>query len=216
MDNNIYLVLEFDNNLINIPFRSLEYVDSFTEMYDNPLELVASLNKLLALGIPNEEILDAYLATSIYNINDDKQEFTDRSLAVKYNRNRFNKDDLLLKLITYLKSNLSNLHTFSGMENILNNYRKKKKITGNITDKEIEAISNIYLNDSYKRRKECYFKLKDKGIKIKEDEHKIDYSKVSLKELDEEELYLLITLTNMSLDELKEYTHKQMASGHTR
>ena len=51
---------------------------------------------------------------------------------------------------------------------------------------------------------------------IKEDEHKIDYSKVSLKELDEEELYLLITLTNMSLDELKEYTHKQMASGHTR
>ena len=216
MNNTIYLVLEFDNNLINIPFRNLEYVDSFTEMYDNPLDLVAVLNKYLELGIPKEEILDAYLATNLYNINDDDQQYKDRSLAIKYNYNRFNKDDLLLKLINYLKSDLTHLHDFSGMENILNNYRKKKNLTSNITDKEIEAISNIYLNDSYKRRKECYFKLKDKGIKIKVDEYKIDYHKVTIKELEEEEKQLLVILTNMSLDELKEYTHKQMASGHTR
>ena len=102
--------------------------------------------------------------------------------------------------------------------NMNNNLVKLNNISKTYYTKEneIEAISNIYLSDSYKRRKECYFKLKDKGIKIKEDEHKIDYSKVSLKELDDEELYLLVTLTNMSLDELKEYTHKQMVSGHTR
>ena len=75
MNNPIYLVLEFDNTLINIPFRHLEYVDSFTEMYDNPLDLVAVLNKYLELGIPKEEILDAYLATSLYNINDDEQQY---------------------------------------------------------------------------------------------------------------------------------------------
>lgn len=214
--NTIYLVLEFDNNIINIPFNGLEYVDEFTVMYDNPLELVASISQLLDFGIPNEEILDAYLASSLYNINDDQQEFKDRSLAIKYNRDRFDKNDLKIKLANYVKSDISRMSEYSGFENILNNYRNKKKMTGAITDREIDAVSDIYLSDNYKRRKESYYKLKDKGIRTKVDELKIDYSKTTLNELLEDEKYLLVTLTNKSLDELKEYTHKQLVSGHTR
>lgn len=214
--NTIYLVLEFDNNIINIPFNGLEYVDEFTVMYDNPLELVASISQLLDFGIPNEEILDAYLASSLYNINDDQQEFKDRSLAIKYNRDRFDKNDLKIKLANYVKSDISRMSEYSGFENILNNYCNKKKMAGAITDREIDAVSDIYLSDNYKRRKESYFKLKDKGIRTKVDELKIDYSKTTLNKLLEDEKYLLVTLTNKSLDELKEYTHKQLVSGHTR
>ena len=160
--------------------------------------------------------MDAYLASSLYNINDDSQDYNDRSLAIKYNRDRFDRNDLIIKLSKYLKEDKSRLHEYSGIEKILNNYREKKQLTGAITDREIDIISNIYLSDNYKRRKQCYYKLKDKGIRTKVNEIRIDYSKVTVKELEEEEIFLLITLTNMSLDELKEYTHKQMISGHTK
>ena len=216
MNNNIYLVLEFDNNYINIPFGDLASVDEFTQIFDNPLELVGALDDYLELGLPREEILDAYLASSLYNINDDSQEFRDRTMAIKYNRDRFDNNDLKIKLVAYLKGNLSRLKELSGMEQILENYRKKKKTNRDISDKEIEAVGAIYLDSSYKRKKECYFKLKDKGIKTKTNEYKIDYRKTTIEELIKDDIMALISLTNMSLNELREYTHRQLASGRTR
>ena len=35
MNNPIYLVLEFDNKIIYLPFKNLEYVDNYTIGFDN-------------------------------------------------------------------------------------------------------------------------------------------------------------------------------------
>ena len=216
MGNNVYLVLEFDSELINIPFPDILSVDEFTQFYDNPLELVAALDDYLELGIPREEILDAYLASSLYNIKDDSQEFTDRALSIKYRRDIFDKEDLKKKLIGYLNGNLLRLREFSGMEEILTNYRKKRGTTKPISASEVEAVALIYLEDSYKRRKRTYYQLKDNGIRTKINEYPVDYSKTTVEQEMQDEVIALRTLTGMKLDDLISYAHKQLTSGRAR
>lgn len=216
MSNNIYLVLEFDNELINIPFKDLASVDEFTQIFDNPLELVAAMDDYLELDIPREEILDAYLASSLYNIKDDGQEFRDRSLAIKYNRDRFDRKDLQIKLVSYLNGNLKRLKEFSGMEQILANYRKKRSLNGEVMAREIEALCAIYLERNYKRQKECFFKLRDKGVKTKVNEYHVDYRKTTIEEIVAYDMRTLMATTGMSLVELRSYAHRQLTKGMHR
>ena len=70
----IFLVLEFDNNLIYLPFKSLEDIDNYTVGFDNVLELLATSNDILGLNIPREEMVDAYISKDIDSVNDDMQE----------------------------------------------------------------------------------------------------------------------------------------------
>ena len=39
----IYLVLEYDNRLVYLPFQKLEYVDAFTSGYEDRVELCETL-----------------------------------------------------------------------------------------------------------------------------------------------------------------------------
>lgn len=209
----VYLVIEFDNRIIYLPFKNLECVDSFTVGFDNLLELAAAINDYLSLNIPREQIVDVYLSESIDLVYDDMQEFDKRYLTVKYNRDDFEKNDLEKKLINYLKTNINLMNLDNGLNRVIRNYKNKyNKET--LDDKDIGRITLLYLGDNYKRYKECYFKLKDEGQKVKIHKHDIDY--VKHKEHEEEDKMLLIKFTGMNLDELSDYVRMQEKIGRSR
>ena len=206
----IYLVMEFDNNRIYLPFKSLIDLDNYTVGFDNMLELVATTKDILGLSIPNEEILDAYISTDIDNIEDDMQEFNDRYLSIKYMRDNYDKKDLEKKFIKYVKSNLNrSFSEFAGLKNIYDNYVIKYLANRTITDTDISKISLLYLGDNYKRYKDVFYKLKDKKVNVKILEKEIKYTKENIDKMYEEDIMLLVNGTNMSIPELNECISRQ-------
>lgn len=207
---NIYLVMEFDNNIIYIPFISLESIDEYTKGFDNPLELVAVTKDIIGLEISNEEILDAYISEDIDKIEDDMQEFNNRYLAIKYQRDDYDKFDLERNFIKYVSNNRDDaFKEFNGLKNIHDNYVSKYLNNRNITDRDIMKIALLYLGDNYKRYKECFFKLKDKKYQIRIKEKRILTSEESIKKAYEEDKMLLIQGTNMTIEEINECINRQ-------
>ena len=207
----IYLVMEFDNRHIYLPFKSLEAVDEYTIGFDNPLELVATTKDIIGLDIPNEEILDAYLASDISNIEDDMQEFKERYLSIKYRRDNYDKYDLEKQFISYINYNLKNnvFKEFSGLENVYNNYLNRYVKDRELKEKDVMRIALLYLGSNYKRYKECYYILKDKKYKIKIKEKKTIYSESNIKQMLEDDKMLLINGTNMNIPELYDCVSRQ-------
>ncbi len=209
----VYLVIEYENQIIYLPFKDLASVDGFTVCFDNLLELAASINDYLSLNIPNEKILDVYLSEDIDKICDDNQAYNKRYLAVKYSRDNFITKDLERTFINYLKNGISHINDHSGLKIVFDNYCKKhvndKKAY--LEDRDIERIALLYLGDNYKRHKETFFKLRDKGYKIKINETRRDYTKVS--EYEEDDKMLLTMFTGMTIDELHDFVISQNKVG---
>ena len=105
--NEVYLVLEYEHRIIYIPFRKLEYVDEFTCGYDSPQALCKIINDYLELGIPDNEMLDAYLSDGIDKIYDDMQEYDKRYLAIQYTRDIYDDADLHAKFGNFIRYFLS-------------------------------------------------------------------------------------------------------------
>ena len=206
----IYLVMEFEHNLIYIPFKSLMDLDEYTKGFENVLELLATTNDILELNIPRDEMLDAYISKDIDNIYDDMQEFRDRTLSIKYMRDDYDKKDLEKKFIKLVSKNINSAFSmFAGLKNIYDNYVIKYLANRTIEEKDIMKIALLYLGDNYKRYKGAYYILKDKKQKVKIKEKNIVYTKESIKEMYEEDIMLLINGTNMTIDEIKEYIHSK-------
>ena len=150
MNSVIYLVMEYDNRKIYLPFKSLKDVDDYTSGFDNPLELVATTGSILELDIPNEEILDAYLSLDIDKIDDDMQEYNARYLAIKYRKDDYVKSDLERNFIKYTLSNINYgaFDIFKGLENIYSNYVKKHASGRKINEKDITRIALLYLENN--------------------------------------------------------------------
>ena len=210
MDRSIYLVMEFDDKIIYIPFKSLKDIDEYTTGFDNQLELVAATKDIIGLDIPNEEILDAYLSEDIDKIDDDMQEFNNRYLSIKYQKDDYDKSDLEKTFIKYVSNNINDaFKEFNGLKNIYDNYISKYLTNRNIADRDTMKIALLYLGDNHKRYKECYFILKNKKIKIKTKEKNIVYNEENIKKMHEEDKMLLVQGTNMTIDELNEYINRQ-------
>ena len=213
--NEIYLVLEYEHRIIYIPFRKLEYVDEFTCGYDSPQALCKIINDYLELGIPEDEMLDAYLSENIYKINDDMQEFDKRYLAIQYTRDLYDYNDLQVKFGNFIRYNSAKTYAFSGLDKVITNYRNKYRDGKALLDKDPDKISQAYLGTDYKRKKECYFKLKDMGYHVKINKPYIDPTKTSIA-VAEEDKHLFCWLIDMTLDDLKEYVAKQENKGMKR
>ena len=207
----VYLVLEYDTGIYYIPFKNMPCVDEFTCRYTSPLELCAVINDYLELNIPRDEMLDAYLSESIDDIYDDMQEYNKRYLAVKYKHDNYDNLDLEIKFSNFIKYNMDKVNNFVGLNQVIEHYKNKYCKNRMLLDKDIERITLAYLGSDYKRRKECFFKLKDLGYKTKINDIHIDYS--NLKALEEDEKMMLILLTNMSIPESKEYVSSQSNKG---
>ena len=212
----IYLVLEYENRLVYIPFKDLACIDEFTTRFDNPLELCAIINDYLDLDIPRSEMLDAYLSEDINNIYDDMQEYNKRYLAIKYKRDNYDNLDLGIKFTNFIRFNIEKANLFIGLDKVIDHYKEKYCKYRKLMDKDISKIALAYLGSDYKRRKECYYKLKDLGYRTKTNEFHIDYAETSIKELEEEDKMLLVLLTNMTIQELKEYVSNQDNKGRKR
>lgn len=204
----VYLVLEYERQRIYIPFSKLEYVDAFTCGYEDRLELCAIINKYLELAIPQDEMLDAYLSENIYKTSDDNQEYEKRYLGVKYKRDNYDVEDLKNKLASFMKYKKDKIFVFRGLKQVIKNYKNKYRGDKTLLDADYDKIARAYIGVDYKRQKECYFKLKDMGYKIKINKLKEAPTKTSI-ELEEEDKANLCWFTNMRLDELKEYVNNQ-------
>ena len=210
----VYLVLEYETGVYYIPFKNMACVDEFTSRYTSPLELCAVINDLLELNIPRNEMLDAYLSQSIDDVYDDMQEYNKRYLAVKYKNHNFDNLDLDIKFGNLIRYDGNKTKNFIGLDKVIAHYKSKYCINRDFMDKDIDKVALAYLGSDYKRRKECFFKLKDLGYRIKINQVHINYS--DLKALEEEEKMLLMLLTNMSIPKLKEYVNSQNNKGMKR
>ena len=210
----VYLVLEYERGIYYIPFKNMPCVDEFTSRYTSPLELCAVINDFLELNIPREEMLDAYLSDSIDNIYDDMQEYNKRYLAVKYKKDNYDNLDLEIKFSNFIKFNMDKVKNFIGLDKVIEHYKNKYCQNRPFLDRDVEKIALAYLGSDYKRRKECFFKLKDLGYKAKINDVHINYS--NLRELAEEEKMMLMLLTNKSIPELKSFVYSQNNKGIKR
>ena len=205
----VYLVIQYEDRFIYLPFRDLISVDDFTETFDNLLELAASVNDYLSLGFPNQKILDVYLSESVAKITDDSQAYDKRYLEVKYSRDNFISKEVEKSFISYLKSGINRVNEQPGLKIVFDNYCKKY-VNGKkayLEDKDIERIALLYLSDNYKRHKDIFFKLRDRGYKMKIHEFEHDYTKI--KEKEEADKMLLSMVTGMNMDELKAFVLDQ-------
>lgn len=214
-DAEVYLVLEYENRVIYIPFRKLEYVDAFTCGYENPQELCKVINDYLELGIPDDEMLDAYLSENISKVYDDSQENYDRHLAIQYSRHIFDYNELIYKLGNVIKHDTGRIRRFSGLQNVIDNYTKKNCKNRPLLDSDPEKIVKDYFKDNYKRKKASYFILSDMGYKFRRVNPKIDKTKTGI-QLAEEEKDLFCYLVDMRIDDLKEYVALEERKGMHR
>ena len=210
----VYLVLEYESGLYYIPFKDLACVDEFTSRYNSPLELCAVINDYLDLGKEREEMLDAYLTDNLDKLDDDMQEYDKRYLAIKYKRDNYDNLDLEIKFSNFIKFNIDKINYFIGLDKVISHYKDKYRKGGNLLDRDADKISLAYLGSDYKRRKECFFKLKDLGYKTKINDVHVSYA--NLKEMEEEDKMMLVLLTNMTIPELMEYVNSQSQKGITR
>ena len=210
----VYLVLEYETGVYYIPFKNMSCVDEFTSRYTNPLELCAVINDYLELNIPREEMLDAYLSQSIDDIYDDMQEYDKRYLAIKYKNDNYDNLDLEIKFANFIRYGGNKTKSFIGLDKVIEHYKKKYCKNRDLMDRDIDKVALAYLGSDYKRRKECFFKLKDLGYRTRINVIHIDYS--DLKALEEEEKMLLMLLTNMSIPDLKAYVNNQNNKGMKR
>lgn len=210
----VYLVLEYESGLYYIPFKDLACVDEFTSRYNSPLELCAVINDYLDLGKEREEMLDAYLTDNLDKLDDDMQEYDKRYLAIKYKRDNYDNLDLEIKFSNFIRHNMEKVNNFIGLDKVISHYKDKYRKGGNLLDRDADKISLAYLGSDYKRRKECFFKLKDLGYKTKINDVHVSYA--NLKEMEEEDKMMLVLLTNMTIPELMEYVNSQSQKGITR
>ncbi len=212
----VYLVLEYEDRLVHIPFRNIEYADTFTCMYEDKLALCDAVNRYLELGYQKEQMLDAYLSDDIRKIDDDMQEFEEPYLAVKYTRDLYDYNDLAIKLGELVLNKRDKVYMFSGLDKVINYYYKKKQRSNLApSDKDGANIAEAYLGKGYKRNKECYYKLKGLGYKVKIEKYKPDPRKTSIA-LDEERKEIMCLMAEMKLDKLKAYVKEEETKGIKR
>ena len=207
----VYLVIQYDKEIIYLPFKDIASVDAFTVGYDNLLELAASVGDIVKIGIPNSEIVDVYLSSSMEKVNDDMQEFDKRSLAVKYSRDNYSEEEVRDKFVEYLSKHAKKFDNFRDFKAVLNNY--KNKYGNSLGEDDIVKIAKLYFGNNYNRFKEWYFKLRDKGYKFKNREHKVKYSSDMVKQIQEDNKMALVMLTGYSEDELHDYVISQIKKG---
>ena len=100
MDNKVFLNIETKRGLIVIPFDKLKYVDLFTMGYNNEIELIESIDKILDLSLDISEVTDIYISGRRF-----KYTKNDSLSCIKYSTDNYNLDSLKEMLSLYLKQN---------------------------------------------------------------------------------------------------------------
>lgn len=167
--NDIYLFIETYKNNIAIPFPSLKDLDNYTVNFSGLGELLGTFDRIFDIDIRNMEVQNVYIS---YRYLDSKNEnYNYLQLPIKYRDDNYNEKGLKHSFISYLQGDYERLRLFDirYMPKIRQYFSDK----GTLNDRDIELAVNSYFKDnSYKKRRDVYFKLVNAGEKVKIDNYR--------------------------------------------
>ena len=150
------LVICFSNRIISIPFPSIENLDGYTAMYDNMDELGEAIIKLLNLEIDNPKVIKCYVTFD--------RQGKQTELPVKYSGDNFELEDVQDKFATYFDQNPDIINEDEGLRRVVSNFLRKVN-RNNLLRADVLRITKSYIN-TYRRSRDIYFKLRDKGYRF--------------------------------------------------
>ena len=163
----ILLFIITDRGNIAIPFKNLLEVDSYTIRFENILELLKKIGKIVKKDLSSLRVIDSYLEYN-YNYRTTRENVDlNGKLPIKYKDDNYDADNLITGFAEYLKGDYQRIKQFNikfvrvpAIENYIRG-------NGILTDEDIDMAVNAYFKDgNYKKRREVYFKLKNFGKKI--------------------------------------------------
>lgn len=162
-----------DKKVIKKSNKNINEIDEFTSQFNNKSELINHLEDLFDKVIFDAKIKYTYLAGETE---------TKKTLDIVYKNDVFDTNELIEKYSNYLRksSNINELRRFI--------YMLYSKVSVNIKESFIEEIRNDletevtkYLN-SYRKKRDVYFKLKKDDIKVKNKVVKNNFKHDTMKE----------------------------------
>lgn len=147
-----------DKKVVKKSNKNINEIDEFTSQFNNKRELINHLEDLFDKVIFDAKIKYTYL------IGETK---TEKTLDIVYKNDVFDTKELIEQYSNYLRksSNINELRRFI--------YMLYSKVSVNVKESLIEEIKNDleievtkYLN-TYRKKRDIYFKLKKEGIKVK-------------------------------------------------
>lgn len=171
----ILLFIITDRGNIAIPFKNLLEVDSYTIRFENILELLKKIGKIVKKDLSSLRVIDSYLEYN-YNYRATRENVDlNGKLPIKYKDDNYDDDNLITGFAEYLKGDYQRIKQFNikfvrvpAIENYIRG-------NGILTDEDIDMAVNAYFKDgNYKKRREVYFKLKRFGKKIRINKYRED------------------------------------------
>lgn len=167
MEKNTYsLFLETNEDLISIPCGNIEDFDEYTIRFTSGMgfknkELFLKvLINMLRLDIKVENIKRVCLST----MDRKNYEFDyNYCYPIKYDKDNYNLDSLVLYFAQFLKEDRSRLEMFKeDAFRFINRYDE-----GTYTDNDIDFFARTYLNKRYRNQRDVYFLLTEFGYPIR-------------------------------------------------
>jgi len=165
------LVIIYQNRTITIPFKDIKSIDDFTFKYQNKQELGNAIKKIFKLNVKDNSVKNAYVLYSYHKGNKKNGEIISLDLEVKYHDDDFDKSEIKEKCIDYYARNINRLNT-GDIKYVKKNYEKSRNIDITMQNEHdiayhVKNIVNTYLDNNYRRYRDMYFFLQEKGYKFK-------------------------------------------------
>lgn len=157
MSKRINLYIETNQGRLVIPFRGIREVDSFTVEFNNRLEFLPILFRILNVPVSVNDVNMMYLS---YKNSEELHCFDyDVCLPLKYGKDNYNIDSVVENFAAYLKQDFKRLDADGvrnvGM-NIVHDFNSKC-----VKNYEIDLIAKAYLKDDYRKIRDTYFMICD-------------------------------------------------------
>jgi len=155
MGERVYLNVDTNEGLMFIPFIGLKELDLFTVGFQNGLELINSLNRMLDISINIDSVKRIYISGDMYK-KSDKGSLSE----IKYSSDNFDKELLAKMYALYLKQDRRRVMK-SDIRNIITKGMVMFKGGKSLSDRDIEKAVEIYFDKDYKNQRDAYFLIKD-------------------------------------------------------
>ena len=155
MGERVYLNVDTNDGLMFIPFIGLKELDLFTVGFQNGLELINSLNRMLDVSINIDSVKRIYISGDMYK-KSDKGSLSE----IKYSSDNFDKELLAKMYALYLKQDRRRVMK-SDIRNIITKGMVMFKGGKSLSDRDIEKAVEIYFDKDYKNQRDAYFLIKD-------------------------------------------------------
>lgn len=190
MNGKINLCIITKERIFCIPFATIRQLDMFTVRYNNKMELIDSLIRILRLPIEIEEVEDLNM----------QYVYTDKKLPIKYSSDNYDPESVVSAYIYYLQKDQKRLDDY-GIRNVVRIVEPdyKNKI---FSDYYVALLAKRYLKEDYRKIRDVYFLLKNHMIiKINEIKPRKKRNKIVPTNENDDYIESLISCFNRSEEE---------------